>query len=110
MGSKLDCIVIGYNELPFDQYESFLRNFGENTEAYRDLKFSFVDLGNRKLDYVGLMNHVGSIARGSNAFRPLKATNPAIFQILQPRISRRFSGEEVLKRSTSIFFNMRNSA
>lgn len=29
MGSKLDCIIIGYNELPFDQYESFLRKLPE---------------------------------------------------------------------------------
>ncbi len=73
MGSKLDCIVIGYNELPFDQYESFLRKYGENTEAYRDLKFSFVDLGDRKLDYVGLMNHVSSLARGSNGSGPAES-------------------------------------
>jgi len=66
MPAKLDCVVIGYNELPFDQYESFLRKYGENSEAYRDLKFSFVDLGNKKLDYVGLMNHVSSLARGRN--------------------------------------------
>src|ERR1051326_3780919 len=66
MSAKLDCIVIGYNELPFAQYESFLRKYGENTEAYRDLKFSFVDLGGRKRDYVGLMNYVSSHASGTN--------------------------------------------
>ena len=66
MASKLDCVVIGYNEIPFDRYESFLRKYGENSEAYRDLKFSFVDLGDRKLDYVGLMNFVDSQAVGSN--------------------------------------------
>lgn len=49
---------MGYNEIPFEKYESFLRNYGVETEAYRDLKFSFVDLGGKKLDYVGLMNHV----------------------------------------------------
>jgi radical SAM PhpK family P-methyltransferase len=65
MVSKLDCVVIGYNEVPFARYERFLHNYGENSEAYRDLKFSFVDLGDRKLDYVGLMNHVSSLARGS---------------------------------------------
>ncbi len=54
----LDCIVIGYNEVPFQHYESFLHNFGENSEAYRDLKFSFVDMGGVKMDYVGLLNHV----------------------------------------------------
>ena len=66
MPSKLDCVVIGYNEVPFARYESFLRKYGENSEAYRDLKFSFVDFGDRKLDYVGLMNHVNSLARGHN--------------------------------------------
>lgn len=55
--NKLDCIVIGYNELPFEQYERFLKNYGEDSEAYRDLKFSFVELAGKKLDYVGLLNH-----------------------------------------------------
>jgi len=56
-GNKLDCVVIGYNEIPFQRYESFLRNYGEGSEAYRDLKLSFVNLGGQKLDYVGLLNH-----------------------------------------------------
>jgi radical SAM PhpK family P-methyltransferase len=60
--NRLDCVVIGYNEIPFGQYESFLKNYGVDTEAYRDLKFSFVDLGGQKLDYVGLMNYVYSLA------------------------------------------------
>ena len=54
---NLDCIIIGYNELPFERYENFLRNYGEDSEAYRDLKFSFVNLGDRKLDYPGLLNY-----------------------------------------------------
>lgn len=66
MASKLDCVIIGYNEVPFAKYERFLRNYGENTEAYRDLKFSFVDLGDQKLDYVGLMNYASSKAKGRN--------------------------------------------
>lgn len=59
----LDCVVIGYNELPFEQYENFLRVYGEDTEAYRDLKFSFVEMGGEKLDYFGLLNHVIGAAR-----------------------------------------------
>jgi p-methyltransferase len=70
MDSKLDCVVIGYNEVPFAEYERFLRNYGENSEAYRDLKFSFVELGNQKLDYVGLMNRVSSLAHGTNGNAP----------------------------------------
>jgi p-methyltransferase len=71
---SLDCIVIGYNEIPFGQYESFLRNYGEDTEAYRDLKFSFVNLEGRKLDYIGLLNHVRRLARnGAGAPEELKS-------------------------------------
>jgi len=53
---ELDCVVIGYNEIPFARYESFLRGYGEDTEAYRDLKFSFVNVANQKMDYMGLLN------------------------------------------------------
>lgn len=53
----LDCVVIGYNELPFENYENFLRNYGEDSEAYRDLRFSFINVGGKKLDYPGLLNY-----------------------------------------------------
>jgi len=69
--SSLDCVVIGYNELPFEQYERFLRNYGEESEAYRDLKFSFVNVGDRKLDYPGLLNYaVGLAHAGGGGRRP----------------------------------------
>ena len=62
----LDAIVIGYNEVPFEKYESFLRNYGEDSEAYRDLKFSFVNLDGQLLDYMGLLNHVFQLAGREN--------------------------------------------
>jgi radical SAM PhpK family P-methyltransferase len=68
---ELDCVVIGYNEVPFERYESFLRSYGEETEAYRDLKFSFVNLAERKLDYMGLLNHTLAQAQhNSNTLPP----------------------------------------
>lgn len=60
---ELDCIVIGYNELPFDSYEGLLRQYGEDSEAYRDLKLSFVELGGHKRLYPDLMNEITRIAR-----------------------------------------------
>jgi radical SAM PhpK family P-methyltransferase len=72
--NKLDCIVIGYNELPFEQYERFLKNYGEDSEAYRDLKFSFVDFADKKLDYVGLLNHAVASSNQNRANPGL--TNP----------------------------------
>jgi p-methyltransferase len=49
--------VIGYNETPFVDYESLLKNYGEDSEAYRDLRFSFINYAEQKLNYVGLMNY-----------------------------------------------------
>lgn len=64
MGQReIDCVVIGYNELPFDRYEGLLRQYGEDSEAYRDLKLSFVELGGRKRLYADLMNEVTRQAR-----------------------------------------------
>lgn len=63
-GNGFDCVVIGYNETPFEQYEEFLRQYGEESEAYRDLKFSFVKVGDRRLNYMDLLNHVRRLATG----------------------------------------------
>lgn len=60
--SSLDCIVIGYNDPPFEAYESLLRQYGEDSEAYRDLRFSFVDLDSQKLSYLDLLNHASRLA------------------------------------------------
>jgi p-methyltransferase len=59
---KLDCIVIGYNEPPFEVYERTLRTYGEDSEAYRDLMFSFVRVGDRPMNYIDLMNQVYELA------------------------------------------------
>lgn len=56
--SQLDCLVIGHNEPPFDAYEKLLRQYGEDSEAYRDLQLSFVEVGGRKMTYIDLFNHV----------------------------------------------------
>lgn len=63
----LDCVVIGYNELPFERYENFLRNYGEDSEAYRDLRFSFINVGGKKLDYTGLLNYAREQSPSSEA-------------------------------------------
>ncbi|MFN2416204.1 MAG: radical SAM protein [Pyrinomonadaceae bacterium] len=58
----LDCVVIGYNEVPFGEYERLLGQYGADSEAYRDLQYSFVEVAGRKLDYMGLLNHVYGLA------------------------------------------------
>jgi radical SAM PhpK family P-methyltransferase len=58
----LDCVVIGYNEPPFSSYERLLRNYGEDSEAYRDLRYSFVEVGSERLNFIDLLNHVDRLA------------------------------------------------
>jgi radical SAM PhpK family P-methyltransferase len=60
-----DCVVIGYNEPPFERYESLLRQYGEDSEAYRDLRLSFVEVGGEKMTYVDLLNHLADRAEGA---------------------------------------------
>ncbi len=65
MKYRMDCIVVGYNEMPFERYEDLLSNYGKNSEAYRDLKLSFVDINGRPTSYVNLLNYVIQQAHGS---------------------------------------------
>lgn len=58
----IDCVIIGYNEPPFDRYAELIRREGEASEAYRDLRLSFVDLGGERLTYVELLNRVFATA------------------------------------------------
>jgi len=60
--SQVDCIVVGYNEIPFETYAKLLGNYSEDSEAYRDLKFSFVEVDGRPTNYVELLNHVMEVA------------------------------------------------
>lgn len=62
-----DCIIVGYNDLPFEKYVELLGQYGENSEAFRDLKFSFVDLDGRPVNYVALLNHVIKAAHPDSA-------------------------------------------
>lgn len=67
----LDCLLIGYYEPPFGEYERLIRRFGEASEAYRDLRYSFVELDGVKRNYIDLLNHVVDSATGrSNQHRP----------------------------------------
>lgn len=62
MSEQLDCVVIGYNETPFEEYEALIKGYGADSEAYRDLRFSFVNIDGRNMNYVGLLNHVLKLA------------------------------------------------
>ena len=62
----LDCILVGYNEVPFEKYVELLGNYSKDSDAFRDLKFSFVDLNGKAVNYVALMNHAVKSATGAS--------------------------------------------
>jgi radical SAM PhpK family P-methyltransferase len=74
---SLDCVVIGYYEPPFDDYERLIRQYGADSEAYRDLQFSFVDLDGRRRNYVDLLNYAHQLAHrmpdGDRRHEPFKS-------------------------------------
>jgi p-methyltransferase len=55
-------VVVGYNEPPFDDYARLVAGYGADSEAYRDLRFSFVEVDGRRLNYTALLNHAYSLA------------------------------------------------
>ena len=55
---RLDCLVVGHNESPLAEYEERIRGYGEDSEAYRDLMFSMLEIDGRKMSYVDLLNHL----------------------------------------------------
>lgn len=60
---RLDCVVVGYNEPPFPRFERQVRRFGAESTAYRELRFSFVDLDGEPHTYLDLLNRVERRAR-----------------------------------------------
>lgn len=60
---SVQCVVVGYNDVPFQSYVDLLAQYGKDSEAYRDLKFSFVELDGKPTDYVSLLNHAMQAAR-----------------------------------------------
>lgn len=63
---RLDCLLVGHNESPLAEYEKRIRAYGEDSEAYRDLMFSMLEVNRRKLSYVDLLNHLYKEARSDN--------------------------------------------
>lgn len=53
----LDCIIIGYNDLPFPDYVEMVRAMGTNSGAYRDLNLAFIELEGRPYRSMDVLNH-----------------------------------------------------
>lgn len=61
MNTALDVVLIGYNETPFENYLSTLRSYGEDAEAYRDLKTNFFEVEGNNYTYLDLLNKLSDM-------------------------------------------------
>lgn len=65
MGRNIDCLFIGHNEMPFEEYEKSVASMGTDSGAYRDLNLNFIKSGNKLFTVSGIYNHF-NCGNGSN--------------------------------------------
>jgi len=58
MSRKIDCLIIGHNEMSFEEYEKSVRKMGVRSGAYRDLELNFVFRQNKSAHAASMFNDV----------------------------------------------------
>lgn len=48
MKKIIDCLLIGHNEMKFEEYEKTIQSMGLQSGAYKDLNLNFIQYNNRK--------------------------------------------------------------
>lgn len=56
MKKTIDCLIIGHNEMDFEEYEKKVRKMGVNSGAYRDLNLNFLRYNNRSYQASEIFN------------------------------------------------------
>jgi radical SAM PhpK family P-methyltransferase len=56
MNKKIDCFLIGHNEMDFAEYEKSVRMMGEKSGAYQDLYLNFLWIDNKPYHAVDIFN------------------------------------------------------
>jgi anaerobic magnesium-protoporphyrin IX monomethyl ester cyclase len=72
MNSKIDCLLIGHNEMDFREYEGIIRESGTRSGAYRDLNLNFLRCDNSIYHASAVFNRFFPEVNGvGDGFRPL---------------------------------------
>ncbi len=56
MRREIDCLLIGHNEINFEEYEKIAETMGMNSGAYRDLNLNFIRWNNKPYTAAGIFN------------------------------------------------------
>jgi radical SAM PhpK family P-methyltransferase len=55
--SKINCVIVGYNDIDFQSYATAQKKMDKFSGAYRDIKHNSVRLNGRRMTYMELLNH-----------------------------------------------------
>jgi radical SAM PhpK family P-methyltransferase len=58
MNRKIDCLLIGHNEMQFHRYEEYIAKMGMDSGAYRDLNLSILWSDGKPFHLAGMYNHL----------------------------------------------------
>jgi radical SAM PhpK family P-methyltransferase len=53
-----DCLIIGFNDTPFDELVDLMRGMGEDSGSFRDLNLAFIDLDGKPQRALDVINHL----------------------------------------------------
>lgn len=56
MEKKIDCLLIGHNQMDFEEYEKNIKKMGRNSGAYRDLNLDYICINSRPYTAAGIFN------------------------------------------------------
>ncbi|UCH98258.1 MAG: PhpK family radical SAM P-methyltransferase [Candidatus Aminicenantes bacterium] len=82
MKKKVDCFLIGHNEMQFEDYERSIRIMGVNSGAYRDLNMNFIRSNNKLYSASDIFNELccnGNGSSSSDSIRPKPVTMGSSF-------------------------------
>ncbi len=58
MSRRIDCLLIGHNDMQFDRYEEYIAKMGIDSGAYRDLNLNILWSGGKPYHLAGMFNHL----------------------------------------------------
>jgi anaerobic magnesium-protoporphyrin IX monomethyl ester cyclase len=71
MAREIDCLLIGHNEMDFEEYETHIRQMGIHSGAYRDLNLSFIQHRGKLYHASAIFNTFSSGVWSGETVKPL---------------------------------------
>ncbi|MCP5051185.1 MAG: PhpK family radical SAM P-methyltransferase [bacterium] len=79
MNKKIDCLMIGHNEMEFENYEDACKIMGDNSGSYRDLNLNFIRHNDKSYTVTKVFNLFNkSTNRGFEPLEMVEAFSSAI--------------------------------